>query len=153
GRLLLSGEPAQPRDPGRAPAGLLAQAVHLSGRAATGPPAQYAGAGPSRDPELAARRGALQPIPRVRDQAVTLPPIGGSSYARDKDYWSPKNADGGGGGITTLRRGLENSKNLVTANLLDGGIDSDPSQSLARVCELTIDAQIYRECVAYYPFV
>ncbi len=79
--------------------------------------------------------------------------MGGSSYARDKDYWSPKNADGTGGGITTLRRGLENSRNLVTANLLDGGIDSDPSQSLARVCELTIDAQIYHDCVAYYPFV
>ena len=28
-----------------------------------------------------------------------------------------------------------------------------PSQSLARVCELTIDAQIYSNCVAYYPFV
>jgi penicillin-binding protein 1A len=102
---------------------------------------------------LAALQRGLQPNTLVRDQAVTLPPMGDSSRAREKDYWSPKNADGGGGGITTLRRGLENSKNLVTANLLDGGIDSDPSQSLARVCELTIDAQIYRDCVAYYPFV
>jgi membrane carboxypeptidase/penicillin-binding protein len=102
---------------------------------------------------LAALRRGLQPNTLVRDQNVTLPPIDRSVRARDKDYWSPKNADGGGGGITTLRRGLENSKNLVTANLLDGGIDSDPGQSLARVCELTIDAQIYRECVAYYPFV
>jgi penicillin-binding protein 1A len=85
---------------------------------------------------------------------VTLPPIGGiSSRTQDKDYWTPKNDDGGGGGITTLRRGLENSKNLVTANLLDGGIDADPSQSLARVCELTIDAGIYHECVPYYPFI
>jgi penicillin-binding protein 1A len=102
---------------------------------------------------LAALRRGLQPNTLVRDQAVTLPPIGNSSYAREKDYWSPKNADGGGGGITTLRRGLENSKNLVTANLLEGGIDSDPGQSLARVCELTIDAQIYHDCIAYYPFV
>jgi penicillin-binding protein 1A len=102
---------------------------------------------------LAALQRGLQPNTLVRDQAVTLPPMGDSSRARDKDYWSPKNADGGGGGITTLRRGLENSKNLVTANLLDGGIDSDPSQSLRRVCELTIDAQIYHDCVAYYPFV
>jgi penicillin-binding protein 1A len=102
---------------------------------------------------LAALQRGLQPNTLVRDQAVTLPPMGDSSHAREKDYWSPKNADGGGGGITTLRRGLENSKNLVTANLLDGGIDADPSQSLARVCELTIDAQIYRDCVAYYPFV
>ncbi len=102
---------------------------------------------------LAALRRGLQPNTLVRDQVVTLPPIGNSSHARERDYWTPKNADGGGGGITTLRRGLENSKNLVTANLLDGGIDSDPSQSLARVCELTIDAQIYRDCIAYYPFV
>jgi len=102
---------------------------------------------------LAALRHGLQPNTLVRDQAVTLPPIGDASHARDKDYWSPKNADGGGGGITTLRRGLENSKNLVTANLLDGGIDSDPGQSLARVCELTIDALIYHDCIAYYPFV
>jgi membrane carboxypeptidase/penicillin-binding protein len=102
---------------------------------------------------LAALRRGLQPNTLVRDQSLTLPPIGNSAHARDKDYWSPKNDDGGGGGITTLRRGLENSKNLVTANLLDGGIDSDPGQSLARVCELTIDAQVYRECIAYYPFV
>ncbi len=102
---------------------------------------------------LAALRNGLQPNTLVRDQSLTLPPIGNPVNAREKDYWSPKNADGGGGGITTLRRGLENSKNLVTAHLLDGGIDSDPSRSLARVCELTIDAQIYRECVAYYPFV
>jgi membrane carboxypeptidase/penicillin-binding protein len=102
---------------------------------------------------LAALQRGLQPNTLVRDQAVTLPPIGDSSRAREKDYWSPKNADGTGGGITTLRRGLENSRNLVTANLLDGGIDSDPSQSLARVCELTMDALIYRDCIAYYPFV
>jgi penicillin-binding protein 1A len=102
---------------------------------------------------LAALRRGLQPNTLVRDQQITLPPIGNSYNARDRDYWTPKNADGDGGGITTLRRGLENSKNLVTANLLDGGIDSDPSQSLARVCELTIDAQIYSNCVAYYPFV
>ncbi len=102
---------------------------------------------------LAALRRGLQPNTLVRDQQITLPPIGGSGYARDRDYWTPKNADGDGGGITTLRRGLENSKNLVTAGLLDGPIDGDPSQSLARVCELTIDAQVYKECVAYYPFV
>jgi hypothetical protein len=41
----------------------------------------------------------------VRDQQITLPPIGGSYNARDRDYWTPKNADGDGGGITTLRRG------------------------------------------------
>jgi penicillin-binding protein 1A len=102
---------------------------------------------------LAALRSGLQPNTLVRDQPITLPPIGNPVYARDKDYWSPKNADGSGGGIATLRRGLENSMNLVTANLLDGGVASEPSQSLAQVCELTLNAQIYRECIAYYPFV
>jgi penicillin-binding protein 1A len=102
---------------------------------------------------LAALRRGLQPNTLVRDQELKLPPINGSGFTRDGDYWSPKNADGYGGGITTLRRGLENSKNLVTANLLDGGIDNDPTQSLARVCELTIDAMVYKDCIAYYPFV
>ena len=102
---------------------------------------------------LAALRSGLQPNTLVRDEPLSLPPIGYSSRTREKDYWTPKNADGGSSGITTLRRGLENSKNLVTAHLLDGGINSDPSQSLARVCELTRDAEIYRECVPYYPFV
>jgi penicillin-binding protein 1A len=102
---------------------------------------------------LAALRSGLQPNTLVRDEPLTLAPIGHPTNAREKDYWSPKNADGGGGGISTLRRGLENSKNLVTAHLLDGGIDGDPSRSLSQVCDLTIDAQVYRECVAYYPFV
>ncbi len=102
---------------------------------------------------LAALRSGLQPNTLVKDERLTLPPIDRSARVRERDYWSPKNYDGTGGGITTLRRGLENSKNLVTAHLLDGGIETEPSQSLARVCELTLDAQIYRDCVAYYPFV
>jgi penicillin-binding protein 1A len=102
----------------------------------------------------ALRYGQLQPNTLVRDQQVTLPPPGGATgRSRESDWWSPKNDDGGGGGITTLRRGLENSKNLVTANLLRGGIESDPRQSLARVCDLTLDAGVYRECIPYYPFV
>jgi penicillin-binding protein 1A len=103
---------------------------------------------------LAALRRGLQPNTLVRDQPVNLPPPGGSNArTRERDFWSPKNDDGGSGGIYTLRRGLENSKNLVTANLLDGGIDSDPRQSLARVCELTQEAGVYHECIPYYPFV
>ena len=54
--------------------------------------------------------------------------------------------------MTTLRRALENSKNLVTANLLDSVIDYRGG-SLTRVCELTQEAQVYKECVRYYPFV
>jgi membrane carboxypeptidase/penicillin-binding protein len=102
---------------------------------------------------LAALRSGLQPNTLVRNEPLTLPPIGNAYGSRERDYWSPHNYDGGGGGITTLRRGLENSINLVTAQLLDGGIAAEPSDSLNRVCELTMDAEVYRECIAYYPFV
>jgi membrane carboxypeptidase/penicillin-binding protein len=53
----------------------------------------------------------------------------------------------------TLRRALENSKNLVTARLLDGAIATTADQSLKRVCELAVEAQLYLECEPYYPFV
>ena len=53
----------------------------------------------------------------------------------------------------TLRRALEMSRNLATANLLQGGIDITPALSLDRICALAMEAQIYRECMRYYPFV
>lgn len=113
---------------------------------------------------LATLRRGLQPNTIVRDTPITLPPISGNAEARygssyimadpsDRNYWSPKNYSGSGGGVTTLRRALEHSKNLVTANLLDGAIDSSPEASLRRVCELTIEAHVYKDCVPYYPFV
>jgi penicillin-binding protein 1A len=100
---------------------------------------------------LAALRN-LQPNTLVSDDSITLPPIGGGR-AREQDYWSPKNYDGGGGGTLTLRRALENSRNLATVHLLDGGIESKPEASLDRLCELAKEAQIYRECARFYPFV
>ncbi|RAI32425.1 penicillin-binding protein 1A [Rhodoplanes serenus] len=103
---------------------------------------------------LAALHKGLQPNTLVRDEPITLPPVGGSgAAARDRDYWTPKNYSGGSSGIVTLRLGLEYSKNMVTAQLLDGGITSDPVQSLGKVCELALEAQVYRDCVGYYPFV
>jgi penicillin-binding protein 1A len=101
---------------------------------------------------LAALQNGLQPNTLVRDEPITLPPINGSSL-RDQDYWSPKNYDGGSSGITTLRRALENSKNLATVNLLEGGVDQTPTLSLDRICALALEAQIYKDCVRYYPFV
>jgi len=101
---------------------------------------------------LAALQTGLQPNTLVRDEEITLPPMGGGR-AREQDYWTPKNYDGGSAGVVTLRRALENSKNLATVNLLDGGIDSDPERSFNRICGLALEAQIYRECVRYYPFV
>jgi penicillin-binding protein 1A len=102
---------------------------------------------------LAALRSGLQPNTLVLDTPVTLPPIGNSDFARERDYWTPKNYDGGSSGVLTLRRALENSKNLVTARLLDGGIDAAPEESLDRVCEIAMEAQLYGQCVRYYPFV
>ena len=101
---------------------------------------------------LAALGKGLQPNTLVLDEPITLPPIGGGR-AREQDYWTPRNYDGGSGGTLTLRRALENSRNLATARLLDGGIASKPEASLNRLCELAIEAQIYRECLRYYPFV
>jgi len=100
---------------------------------------------------LAALNTGLQPNTLVWDTPVTLPPVG--RFGRRGDYWSPKNYDGGSGGLTTLRRALENSKNLVTARLLDGGIADDPEKSLQRICELAMEGQLYLECVPHYPFV
>jgi penicillin-binding protein 1A len=37
--------------------------------------------------------------------------------------------------------------------LLEGGIEGTPEASLDRLCKLALEAQIYRECVRYYPFV
>ncbi|MPZ37638.1 MAG: glycosyl transferase [Rhizobiales bacterium] len=103
---------------------------------------------------LAALANGLQPNTLVRDEPFTLPPIGGASAGtRLEDYWTPKNYSGGGGGILTLRRALETSRNLATASLLEGGIDQTPALSLDRVCALAMEAQIYRECMRYYPFV
>jgi membrane carboxypeptidase/penicillin-binding protein len=103
---------------------------------------------------LAALAKGLQPNTLVRDEPLTLPPIGGSNAnTRTEDYWSPRNYGGGASGIVTLRRALEQSRNLATANLLEGGIDITPSLSLDRICALAMEAQIYRECVRYYPFV
>ena len=57
------------------------------------------------------------------------------------------------GGLYTLRRGLENSVNIVTAHLLDGGIEADPEKSLDDICATAVAAKIYVDCVRYYPFV
>ena len=101
---------------------------------------------------LAALRAGLQPNTLIRDQEVTLAPINGSS-TRERDYWSPKNYDGTAWGVVTMRRALENSRNLATVGLLDGGIDVTPSLSLDKVCALAQEAQLYTECQRYYPVV
>jgi membrane carboxypeptidase/penicillin-binding protein len=114
---------------------------------------------------LTALQMGLQPNTLVPNEPITLPPVGSSSIShdliinnsgfagRDQDYWSPRNADYAMGGVFTMRRGLENSVNIVTAHLLDGGIDADPEQSLDDVCATAKAAKIYTDCVRFYPFV
>src|SRR5207248_7056574 len=57
------------------------------------------------------------------------------------------------GGLYTLRRGLENSVNIVTGHLLDGGSEADPEKSLDDICSTAVAAKIYADCMRYYPFV
>jgi 1A family penicillin-binding protein len=99
---------------------------------------------------LAALGKGLQPDTLVMDEAIALPPVGGG---RRGDHWTPKNYSGGGGGTLTLRKALENSRNLATVRLLDGGIEKKPEASLNRLCSLAVELKLYRECERYYPFV
>jgi penicillin-binding protein 1A len=101
---------------------------------------------------LAALGKGLQPNTLITDGPITLPPLG-SGRSRERDYWTPKNYDGGSRGTLTLRQALENSRNLATVHLLDGGIEKKPEASLDRLCNLAAEAKIYRECERYYPFV
>ena len=101
---------------------------------------------------LAALGKGLQPNTLISDGTITLRPIG-LRKAREQDYWSPKNYDGRRGGTLTLRQALENSRNRATAHLLEGGIESKPEASLNRICDLAVEAQIYRECLRFYPVV
>jgi membrane carboxypeptidase/penicillin-binding protein len=59
----------------------------------------------------------------------------------------------GGAGVVTLRRGLEDSRNLATANLMANGIENTPEQGLDRICDLAVEAQLYKQCSRFYPFV
>ena len=110
---------------------------------------------------LAALHRGLQPNTLVEDEPITLPPVGNTTgiltpedyRSQERHYWTPKNFDGSYLGLVTLRQGLERSRNVVTARLLDGGIDYDPERSLAKVCALTVEAKLYKDCVPHYPFI
>jgi penicillin-binding protein 1A len=103
---------------------------------------------------LAALSHGLQPNTLIMDEPITYPPINGvNRYTRDTDWWSPRNYDESYSGPMTLRRALEQSKNLVTARLLDGGVADTPQESLDRICELAVEARLYSQCERFYPFV
>ena len=104
---------------------------------------------------LTALQKGLQPNTLIPDEPFTLPPIvseGIGSYdtgtvghklanARDEDYWTPRNSGHAAGGLYTMRRGLENSVNIVTAHLLEGGIETDPEKSLDDICATAVAAK------------
>ena len=102
---------------------------------------------------LAALGSGLQPNTTVLDEYITLPPIGGGRNSPEEHYWTPKNYGGDSKGAMTLRSALENSRNLVTARLLDGAIRKKPEDSLKQICTLAKETRIYSECIPYYPFV
>jgi membrane carboxypeptidase/penicillin-binding protein len=102
---------------------------------------------------LTALHKGLQPDTMVLDAPVTLPPIGGTGNAKSYQYWTPKNYEGGSRGVMTLRRALEQSRNLVTVRLLRGAIDESPKDSLYEICDLAEEAHLYPECMRLYPFV
>jgi penicillin-binding protein 1A len=106
---------------------------------------------------LTALQTGLQPNTLVANSPIKLAPVGIPAKALSKlpeeYFWSPRNADNSSGGQYTMRRGLENSINLVTAHLLDGGINTVAEKSLDQVCATALSAKIYSNCVRYYPFV
>jgi 1A family penicillin-binding protein len=104
---------------------------------------------------LAALGKGLQPDTLVSDDEISLRAYGARGHAkhREDEYWTPKNYDGGGGGVLTMRQALENSRNRATVHLLDGGIERDPEASLNRVCDLAVEALIYHACQHFYPVV
>jgi 1A family penicillin-binding protein len=102
---------------------------------------------------LAALSSGLQPNTLVSDSPITFPPINGvRRNTRAEDWWSPRNYDGEYAGTMTMRRALENSKNLPTAKLLYGIADT-PQQSLDAICRLAVEARIYSQCERFYPFI
>ena len=102
---------------------------------------------------LAALAKGLQPTTLVHDTSLTLPPIGRSKRARPDAWWSPENYDGKTGSTLTLRKALENSRNLATVHLMAEGIASTPEAGLKQICSLARELQVYVQCVHHYPFV
>jgi penicillin-binding protein 1A len=105
---------------------------------------------------LAALGRGLQPDTLVSDEEISLRAIGSRGRhgrGREDDYWTPKNYDGAGGGILTMRQALEHSRNRATVHLLDGGVERDPEASLNRVCDLAVEALIYHQCQRVYPVI
>src|SRR5262249_22796725 len=84
---------------------------------------------------LGALGHGLQPNTLVSDEPITLPPLGGGR-ARERDYWTPKNYDGGYGGILTLRRGRGKFRHPPPPPLLARAPPSTPENRPPTPCTL-----------------
>ena len=102
---------------------------------------------------LAALSQGLQPNTLVLRRADHPAADRRRAIARAQDYWTPKNYDGG------VRRHHDpaprprNSKNLVTARLLEGGIADDARRAWTASATSPSRRRSTRECERYYPFV
>lgn len=94
-----------------------------------------------------------QPNTLIPNTAITLSPI-----ERGAPAWTPKNYDGGGGGLVTIRRAIERSLNLPTVRLMatmtpsEAGGD-DPTRALDYIRQITHEIGIYQNPARLYPFV
>ncbi len=97
---------------------------------------------------LAALQAGWQPNTMIMDAPITLPPIG-----RGGDYWSPSNYERNtGSNLTTIRRALENSRNRVTARLMNY-ISDTPAHSLDAVRKLMVECGANSNPERVYPII
>lgn len=94
-----------------------------------------------------------QPNTQIPNTSITLPPL-----ERGAKAWTPKNYDGAGGGLVTIRRAIERSLNLPTVRLMatmtpspNGG--DDPTRALDYIRQITHEIGIYQNPARLYPFV
>ena len=103
---------------------------------------------------LAALSKGLQPNTLVWTRRSRCRRSAAQAGTRQKDYWTPKNYDGGASGLSdaAARAGeLEEPRHRAPARRRHRR--RRRSRASTRVCELALEAQIYVECVRYYPFV
>jgi len=101
----------------------------------------------------AACRIAAAEHPRARPAGDVAPRSAATSTAQGKGLLDAEETKATAAASARCGAASRTPRTSSPPNLLDGGIDRDPSQSLARVCELTLDAKIYSQCVSYYPFI
>jgi 1A family penicillin-binding protein len=95
---------------------------------------------------LALNQG-FQPNTLIPNKPIRLPPIDRGGHA-----WTPKNADGGGNGVVTIRQAIEKSLNLPTVRLM-ASLGETPSEGLDYIRAVTQELGIYKDTVRVYPFV